>query len=170
MADSEFPHGARYYTQSGYFNQLDDATIERMMQSLQSVPSAKSQVELAYLGGAASRVGSCDTAFGDRSAPFITNILAHWTGARDDDANIAWVRALFADLRPRMKPGVYVNFMSGDEADRVQEAYSTRWERLLAVKQHYDPRNFFRLNQNIRPAERRNNVAAGVTGPARRDL
>jgi len=48
-----------------------------------------------------------------------------------------------------MKPGVYVNFMSDDEQERVPEAYHERWERIVAVKNHYDPRNFFRLNQNI---------------------
>jgi FAD/FMN-containing dehydrogenase len=44
-----------------------------------------------------------------------------------------------------------VNFMSGDEKERVAEAYSGRWERLVAVKTRYDPKNFFRLNQNIPP-------------------
>src|SRR5262249_14396369 len=55
-------------------------------------------------------------------------------------------------LRPAMVPGVYVNFMSGDEGDRVPEAYRHRWERLRAIKATYDPHNFFRLNQNI-PAQ-----------------
>ena len=38
-----------------------------------------------------------------------------------------------------MTPGVYVNFMSGDEDDRVPEAYRERWDRLVDVKSHYDP-------------------------------
>jgi FAD/FMN-containing dehydrogenase len=50
-----------------------------------------------------------------------------------------------------MKPGVYVNFMSGDEQERVPEAYQERWQRLQRIKAHYDPSNFFRLNQNIPP-------------------
>jgi hypothetical protein len=50
-----------------------------------------------------------------------------------------------------MKPGVYINFMSGDEQDRVPEAYQERWDRMVAVKSHYDPNNFFRLNQNVPP-------------------
>jgi hypothetical protein len=48
-----------------------------------------------------------------------------------------------------MTPGVYINFMSGDEDDRTREAYDERWERRIAVKSRYDPDNFFRLNQNI---------------------
>jgi FAD/FMN-containing dehydrogenase len=50
-----------------------------------------------------------------------------------------------------MKPGVYVHFMSGVEQDRVPEADQNRWDRMVAVKSHYDPANLFRLNQNIRP-------------------
>jgi hypothetical protein len=50
-----------------------------------------------------------------------------------------------------MKAGVYVNFMSGDEQERVPEAYQERWERMLAIKSHYDPTNFFRMNQNVQP-------------------
>jgi len=50
-----------------------------------------------------------------------------------------------------MTPEVYINFMSGDEDDRVPEAYLERWERLVSVKSRYDPGNFFRLNQNIPP-------------------
>jgi hypothetical protein len=151
MADEEFPHGRRYYTKSGYCKALDDNTIDLMAQSLATVPSPMTQIELAYLGGAAARVAAADTAFGDRSSPFVINLLANWLDASEDASNVAWVRSLFRSLRPSMTPGVYINFMSGDEDDRVPEAYRERWERLVTVKSHYDPGNFFRLNQNIPP-------------------
>ena len=151
MADLEFPHGRRCYTKSGYFAALGDDSIENMIGSLAWVPPGNTQIELAYLGGAAARVGASETAFGDRSAPYIVNLLADWQGSDSDAANVEWVRGLFAKLRPAMKPGAYVNFMSGDEKDRVAEAYGSLWERLIAVKTRYDPRNFFRLNQNIQP-------------------
>jgi FAD binding domain-containing protein/berberine-like enzyme len=151
MADYCFPHGQRYYTKSGYFNSLEDATIDRLLEAVVSLPSAGTQIELAYLGGAASQVPAGETAFGDRSAPVIMNLLAQWPDAAADDVHISWVRGLFNKLRPAMKPGVYVNFMSGDEQDRVPEAYSERWDRMVAVKTRYDPHNFFRLNQNVPP-------------------
>jgi len=151
MADSDFPHGRRYYTKSGYFISLDDTTIDRLVEAVATIPSSETQIELAYLGGAAARVGAQETAFGDRSAPFILNLLANWSEPSADAANISWVRNLFSKLRPAMKPGVYVNFMSGDEQDRVPEAYRERWDRMVAVKTHYDPNNFFRLNQNVPP-------------------
>jgi len=112
------------------------------------------QIELAYLGGVAARVGAAETAFGDRSSPFVVNLLGNWSNASEDADNIAWVRNLFRLLRPSMTPGVYVNFMSGDEDDRVPEAYQERWEHLVAIKSHYDPDNLFHLNQNIRPQKR----------------
>ena len=151
MADADFPHGRRYYTKSGYFAEFSDRIIEIMADAAAAIPAQNTQIELAYLGGAAGRVSASETAFGDRSAPFILNLLADWKEPAEDAANIAWVRNLFAALRPSMKPGVYVNFMSGDEQDRVPEAYQERWQRLVKIKTQYDPANFFRLNQNILP-------------------
>jgi len=151
MADSDFPHGRRYYTKSGYFQSINDGTIDRFLEALTTIPSPETQIELTYLGGTAEQVAANETAFGDRSAPFITNLLANWQDAAADALHISWIRSLFQKLRPAMTPGVYVNFMSGDEQDRVPEAYRQRWERMIAVKTHYDPDNFFRLNQNVRP-------------------
>lgn len=151
MADSDFPHGRRYYTKSGYFASLDDSTIDRLIEAALSIPSPETQIELAYLGGAAAEIAPHETAFGDRSAPFILNLLANWLDPSADASNISWIRGLFTRLRPTMRPGAYVNFMSGDEQDRVPEAYHERWDRIVAVKSRYDPSNFFRLNQNVPP-------------------
>jgi len=151
MADSDFPHGRRYYTKSGYFANLDGGTIDRLVEAAATIPSSETQIELAYLGGAAARVAADETAFGSRSSPFIMNLLANWSDPSADARNIAWIRGVFNQLRPAMKAGVYVNFMSGDEQDRVPEAYRERWDRMVAVKSHYDPTNFFRLNQNVPP-------------------
>jgi len=151
MADSAFPHGRRYYTKSGYSSYLDDSSIDCLVEAVATIPSCETQIELAYLGGAAARVGADETAFGDRSSPFILNLLANWSEPSADAGNVAWIRGVFNRLRPAMKPGVYINFMSGDEQDRVPEAYHQRWDRMVAVKSHYDPKNFFRLNQNVPP-------------------
>lgn len=153
MADLDFPHGRRYYTKSGYFKSLDDISIDRLMEATAAIPSPETMIELAYLGGAAGQVGARETAFGDRSAPFVLTLLANWADPADDAIHVSWVREVFAELRPAMKPGVYVNFMSADEQDRVPEAYQERWDRMIAVKSHYDPSNFFRLNHNVLPQQ-----------------
>jgi len=153
MADSDFPHGRRYYTKSGYFTYLDGSTIDRLVEAVVSIPSSETQIELAHLSGAAAQIGAKETAFGDRSAPFMMNLLANWSEPSADADNISWIRGTFNKLRPAMKPGVYINFMSGDEQDRVPEAYQERWDRIVAVKSQYDPMNFFRLNQNVPPGK-----------------
>src|SRR5271170_2841008 len=91
MADHEFPHGRRYYTKSGYYKSLADEDIQRMVQALATIPSPASQIELSYLGGAAGRIEAGETAFGDRSSPFIVNLLGNWSEPTDDAVNIAWV-------------------------------------------------------------------------------
>ncbi|HEY6250402.1 MAG TPA: FAD-binding oxidoreductase [Candidatus Angelobacter sp.] len=155
MADSDFPHGRRYYTKSGYFKSLEDSSIGLLLDTVATIPSPETMIELAYLGGAAGQVGARETAFGDRSAPFVLTLLANWSEPSQDARHISWVRSVFTKLRPAMKPGVYVNFMSADEQDRVPEAYHERWDRMVAVKSHYDPGNFFRLNHNIVPQQLR---------------
>ena len=122
-----------------------------MLEAVATITSSETQIELAYLGGAAAWIGADETAFGDRGAPFILNLLANWSEPSADAGNVAWILGIFNKLRPAMKPGVYINFMSGDEQDRVPEAYHERWDRIVAVKSHYDPNNFFRLNQNVPP-------------------
>lgn len=151
MADLDFPHGRRYYTKSGNFTYLEDNSVDRLMTAVAAIPSPETMIELAYLGGAAAQVAAHETSFGDRSAPFVLTLLANWQDASGDAGNISWARGVFNQLRPAMKPGVYVNFMSGDEQERVPEAYHERWDRMVAVKSHYDPDNFFRLNQNVAP-------------------
>jgi hypothetical protein len=75
MADHEFPHGRRYYTKSGYFKTLSDHALDIMAESLATIPSPETQIELAYLGGAASRVAATETAFGGRSSHYVLNLL-----------------------------------------------------------------------------------------------
>ncbi|HVH50311.1 MAG TPA: FAD-binding oxidoreductase, partial [Candidatus Bathyarchaeia archaeon] len=89
MADWEFPTGHRYYTKSGYMKSLDDAAIACMIEALSTFPSPMTQIEVGYQGGAAARVGADETAFGDRSSPFIINILGTWADAAEDAANVS---------------------------------------------------------------------------------
>jgi FAD/FMN-containing dehydrogenase len=65
---------------------------------------------------------------------------------------IGWTRQFWSAMQPFSTGGVYVNFLDQDEgASRVRAAYGPNYERLLSLKQHYDPTNFFELNQNIKP-------------------
>jgi FAD/FMN-containing dehydrogenase len=103
------------------------------------------------LGGAVGRVGIDETAFRHRAAPYAALILATWTDAPESSRHIQWAREAWTALRPFSTGGVYVNYLNEEEEDRVKAAYGANHDRLVALKNTYDPTNLFRLNQNIKP-------------------
>jgi FAD/FMN-containing dehydrogenase len=144
--------GDRNYWKSHNLAELSDGAIDAAIAAVGSLPSPHAEVFIAHLGGAVSRVPSDETAYAHRDAEFVVNIHGHWTDPADDEAGIAWARGLFDALTPHAAGGVYVNFLSDEGAERVQDAYPPAvWSRLVEVKRRYDPENVFRLNQNIPP-------------------
>jgi FAD/FMN-containing dehydrogenase len=74
-----------------------------------------------------------------------------WADPADSDANVSWTRELYDALKPFTRPGIYVNYLGVEGEDRVKEAYGSQYDRLVTVKNKYDPNNFFHMNQNIVP-------------------
>jgi hypothetical protein len=69
------------------------------------------------------------------------------------DEEKEWVRNFWSALQP-YHTSVYVNFLMEEGEERIRQAYGAKkYERLTMLKRKYDPDNFFRLNQNIPPAE-----------------
>jgi FAD/FMN-containing dehydrogenase len=112
-----------------------------------------STMHLYPVNGAAQRVGKNDTAYSFREALFAEVIV----GVDPDPANsekiTAWCKDYWEALHPYSAGGAYVNFMMEEGQGRVQATYRDNYERLVGVKRKYDPKNFFRVNQNIRPTE-----------------
>jgi hypothetical protein len=147
-----FPHGRLNYWKSGLTHQLSDAAIEILADYAARIPSPHSAIAIADTHGAYSRVGTQETAYSHRDAPFDLVILSSWTEAAESERNTAWTRELYAAVSPHLTSGVYVNDLDRDETeDRVRSAYGVNYERLVALKTRYDPTNFFRMNNNIRP-------------------
>ncbi|HZT87610.1 MAG TPA: FAD-binding oxidoreductase [Stellaceae bacterium] len=143
--------GARNYWKSHSFTALGDATIATLVDYAGRLPSPECELACAQLGGAINRVPAQATAYPHRDIGFVLNIHTRWREPKDDPACIAWARSLFDALKPFATGGVYVNFMPEEEQERVASAYLGNAGRLAAVKAKYDPRNLFRMNQNIRP-------------------
>ncbi len=93
------------------------------------------------------------TAFGDRTAPFLLSIDSTWVDSEDDEENIAWARSFWFAMRRWSNGQVYFNFPGLLEENDllVSASYGDNFERLRILKTKYDPTNFFRMNQNIRP-------------------
>jgi len=143
--------GARNYWKSHNFAELSDGALDKIVEYAGKLPSAASEIFLAQLGGATNRVASDATAYPHRDTEFVLNVHTRWEEAGADETCIAWARDFYAATRPFATGGVYVNFMSEGEEDRLAGAYGPNLERLARVKARYDPGNLFRVNQNIAP-------------------
>lgn len=151
MFDAGAPAGMNNYWKSHYLATLDDAAIDTILTHAAIMPAPFSQIHLHQLGGAAGRVPEDDTAFGHRDAAFALNIIGSWIEPEETGRDIQWVRDFWAAME-RFSCGVYVNFLADEGDVLVRAAYDPdAYQRLVALKRKYDPTNFFRLNQNIKP-------------------
>jgi FAD/FMN-containing dehydrogenase len=110
-----------------------------------------SMVGFFHFHGAACRVGPNETAFGLREDQWDYDIISQWLDPREAPHHIRWTREFWTAVEPFATGGVYVNHLDAEEATRIRAAYGTNYERLVALKNTYDPTNLFRLNQNIKP-------------------
>ena len=151
--DEDYPDGGRYYWKSANVEGMGEEIMDRLIAHAEAAPSGHSTIDVWYQGGAMGRVGAGESAFGDRSAPVLLGIEANWEEPRDDEANVAWTREVVEDMRRFSDGGMYLNFPGFLEEgqDMVRETYGENYERLVALKNRYDPANLFRVNQNIKP-------------------
>jgi FAD/FMN-containing dehydrogenase len=150
MLDGAFPPGRLNYWKSTLTDRIGDEVIAAMIDAARRM-SPLSVIVIADYHGAYRRVGRTDTAYYHRDLQYDIIIAANWTDPADSEGHVGWARALFQALQPHVPRGVYVNDLDQDEgAERVKHAYGENYPRLVGLKTKYDPRNFFRLNQNIR--------------------
>lgn len=155
--DPFFPKGElSSYWKSTYLGGLTDDALDLVRRLAQNRPNEDTLVHVPMMGGAAGRVGPEETAFGDRSAPYMLSVDGNWTDPAEAEMVIDWVReAIRRAEELDVGGGTYLNF-SGDDpeesAEAVQAAYGENLERLRELKSVYDPENRFRLNNNIAPA------------------
>jgi FAD/FMN-containing dehydrogenase len=153
MLDRTAPPGGRNYWKSDYFDSMDDEAIDAINAGLPHMPSRRGQVHVGIMEGAYGRVGEEDTAFRRRDARYFIQYVTMWDDPGDDEENIGWTREYADTVKPYTTGGVYLNFIGDEGAERVREAYGpAKWQRLVALKDEWDPENVFRLNQNIPPS------------------
>ena len=116
------------------------------------MPAGLSQAHVYPINGAAHRVGRNDTAFSYRDANFAFVAAGVDPDPSTKDVIAEWSKDYFDAVHPYSAGGAYVNFMMEEGQDRVKTSFRDNYARLTAIKQKYDPSNFFRVNQNIRPA------------------
>ena len=151
--DQGVPAGRHYYEKSEYLSDLTPDLISVIVEHAEAATSPHAFVGLFQLGGAVGRIGEQDTAYTHRDASYSLIISAAWDNPDETGQHIEWARTFWKAAKPFSTGGAYINFMSADEGqDRVIAAYGRgKYQRLVALKNIYDPNNLFRLNQNIKP-------------------
>lgn len=147
-----YPPGLQWYWKADFVEELSDEAIKLHLQYGSNLPTELCTMHLYPINGAVHKVGNGDTAFSFRDVTFSSVIV----GVDQDPANAGmisqWARDYWQALHPYTRGGGYVNFMMEEGEGRIRATYQSNYQRLVTVKDQYDPDNLFHVNQNIRPS------------------
>jgi FAD/FMN-containing dehydrogenase len=154
--DPFFPMGVyQSYWKAQNLDTLPDEALAVIAEKADSRPSPVTLAVVFHMGGAINKVAADATAYGERSAEWMSSFDGNWEDPNDNDANVAWVRNAFDEVAKFGKGTTYTNFtgQADESVDALaRNAYADNATRLRAIKKQYDPDNFFRINPNILPA------------------
>lgn len=149
--DVLYPKGLQQYWKADFMNELSDEAIARHVKYGSEIPTMLSTMHIYPINGAAHRVGKNDTPWNYRDAIWVQNIIGVDPDPANNESIISWTREYWDALHPYSAGGTYVNFMMEEGEDRIKATYGGNYERLVQIKNKYDPTNLFRVNQNIKP-------------------
>lgn len=144
------PKGDRNYWKSHNITGLTDDALDIAVEYAKTMPSPYCEIIFAHIGGAMNRVPADVTAYPHRDIVVLTNVHARWKDALGDEGSIGWAREYFEAMTPYATGGTYVNFISEREGEESM-AYRENYDRLVELKNEWDPENLFRMNQNVKP-------------------
>jgi FAD/FMN-containing dehydrogenase len=145
--------GRRYYTKGGFFGDLTDEIIGALVRAAETMPTPDSDIIVTQLGGAVTDARDSDTAYTGRAAKYYWLVSPVWDEAVDDRRCLAWGRKIAAEFAALSMSGNYVNEQGDVGKEVAKSAYGAeKYSRLQKLKSRFDPKNLFRLNQNIEPA------------------
>ena len=153
MFEPFFPPGRQVYTKSNFLRNLSDEAIDVLVQYVGKSPSPYTFAPfLEHWHGAATRVPVAATAFPHRQYSWNFLAWSMWIDASDSEKNMRWTRECWEAVRPFLVAGSYGNYVADEGEVIAREAYGPNYDRLVALKNKYDPTNFFRMNHNIKPS------------------
>jgi FAD/FMN-containing dehydrogenase len=150
--DGVYPRGDQWYWRADFVNEIPDEALEIHARFGASMPTWKSTMHLYPIDGAAHDVASSETAWSYRDALWGSVFAGVDPDPANTDAIRQWTIDYHEALHPYSAGGAYVNMMMDEGPERVRASYRDNYDRLARIKADYDPDNFFRVNQNIAPA------------------
>ncbi len=153
LFDGLLPPGLQWYWRADFFNDLGPELSGKHLEFGSHVPSALSQMHLYPITGAAGRVPKDATPWAYRDAKYAGVIVGIDPQPANADKITKWCKDYWEALHPYSAGGAYLNFIMNEGQDRIKAGYKNNYDRLTKIKKKYDSNNFFRVNQNIVPAE-----------------
>jgi FAD/FMN-containing dehydrogenase len=150
LLDPLWVKGIHSYFKGTNLSRLDDGLIDRLVERHLAAPGPQAEIHVHQMGGAVARAGAAESAFPDRSMPFLLNVVTGWHDPALRDAHVDWARSVAAAAAEASTGRGYVNFL-GDTGSGKGGYDPQAYERLVSLKREWDPTNVFRLNQNIEP-------------------
>ena len=151
LFDGLMPTGMQWYWRADFFNELGPEIRAQHLKYGSSIPTPLSQMHLYPISGAASRVGNEETPWAYRDAKYAGVIVGVDPDPAKADKITRWCKNYWEGLHPYSSGGAYSNFMMDEGQERVKASYKNNYDRLVSIKNKYDPKNLFRVNQNIKP-------------------
>ncbi len=151
LIEAANPPGMQQYWKAEMCPELPDEAIDALATATAEPRSTMTTVLVQPLGGQIHQVPDDATAMGWRGAKWAVHVLGEWPDPSENDEQIAWVRKVAAAIQPWAQKGAYLNYLMDEGEQRVKDSFGAHYRRMEELKNKYDPTNFFRLNQNIKP-------------------
>lgn len=152
LFDPLYPTGLQWYWRADFFKEISDASIPVHQKFAEALPTGHSTMHMYPINGAVHRVGNSDTAFSYREVLLAGVIVGVDPDPKNKEKITDWTKSYYDAIHPHSSGGAYVNFMMEEGQERVKASFRGNYDRLATIKKKYDPSNFFRVNQNIKPA------------------
>lgn len=148
--DRALPHGNNYYMKAGFLKAVEPGVIDALVDGVEPSNTRSFVTIMSQLGGAIADVGMTDTAFSHRDAAYDMLIGANWTDDEQSEQQVEDMRDYWKTLAPYTH-GFYINNAMDENVDGVRATFRDNYDRLVGLKNRYDPTNLFHLNTNIEP-------------------
>ena len=149
--DDNDPRGRSQYLKGGYTINITDGLIDAIVDNLEAHPERGSMAFFQQSGGKINTIASDATAFPSRYAEHNLITGSFWNVGVDTAPHMAWSRRYWKKVSP-YTDGFYINDEFSETQKMVNLNFLGNYERLVQIKNKYDPANLFRLNANIRPS------------------
>lgn len=151
IADGDLLAKTATYYQSGFFNRVDEKVADEVADWATKNTFPGSQVRFGHQAGKTAELASDATAYPHRDTLYQFTCDVHWADRREGDACIKFAKDAWAMAKPMSNRGFYVNLAFSPTEEEIRDAYAGNYDRLVQVKNKYDPTNFMRTNVNIKP-------------------